>query len=109
MFFFQGWKRRWLFDKPEGVFQYYGIESKIEKAIQKKVWLKNGGYLIIDTTETLTVIDVNTGKFVGSKDLEDTVLKTNLEAAQEIAHQIRLRDIGGIIIIDFIDMTQERE
>ncbi len=96
-----------LFDKPIGVFQYYGIESKIEKAIQKKVWLKNGGYLIIDPTEALTVIDVNTGKFVGSKNLEDTVLKTNLEAAQEIAHQIRLRDIGGIIIIDFIDMYVE--
>lgn len=100
-------KKMEFFDKPIGVFQYYNIESKIEKAIQKKVWLKNGGYLIIDTTEALTVIDVNTGKFVGSKNLEDTVLKTNLEAAQEIAHQIRLRDIGGIIIIDFIDMTQE--
>lgn len=100
-------KKMELFDKPMGVFQYYNIESKIEKAIQKKVWLKNGGYLIIDTTEALTVIDVNTGKFVGSKNLEDTVLKTNLEAAQEIAHQIRLRDIGGIIIIDFIDMNQE--
>lgn len=92
------------FDDPVGIFQYYNIESKIEKAIQKKVWLKNGGYLIIDITEALTVIDVNTGKYVGTKNLEDTVLKTNLEAAEEIASQIRLRDIGGIIIIDFIDM-----
>lgn len=100
-------ERMEYFDEPTGIFQYYGIESKIEKAIQKKVWLKNGGYLIIDPTEALTVIDVNTGKFVGSRNLEDTVLKTNLEAAQEIAHQIRLRDIGGIIIIDFIDMGKE--
>ena len=96
-----------LYDNSVGVFEYYNIESKIEKAIQKKVWLRNGGYLIIDQTEALTVIDVNTGKFVGSRNLEDTVLKTNLEAAQEIAHQIRLRDIGGIIIIDFIDMSEE--
>lgn len=96
-----------LFDDSIPIFQYFDIEYKIEKAIQKKVWLKNGGYLIIDPTEALTVIDVNTGKFVGSRNLEDTVLKTNLEAAQEIAHQIRLRDIGGIIIIDFIDMGKE--
>jgi len=96
-----------LFEHPTGIFEYFGIESKIERAIQKKVWLKNGGYIIIDTTEALTVIDVNTGKYVGGKNLEDTVLKTNLEAAEEIAHQIRLRDIGGIIIIDFIDMEKE--
>jgi len=89
------------------LFEIYGIESKIEKAIQKKVWLKSGGYIVIDTTEALTVIDVNTGKFVGKANLEDTVFKTNLEAAEEIAHQIRLRDIGGIIIVDFIDMEQE--
>ena len=93
-----------LFDHEEGIFQYYNIEPKIEKALQRKVWLKSGGYIIIDPTEALTVIDVNTGKFVGSRNLEDTVLKTNLEAAREIAHQIRLRDIGGIILIDFIDM-----
>lgn len=101
-------KKMEFFDDPSGIFKYYNIESKIEKAIQKKVWLKNGGYLIIDPTEALTVIDVNTGKFVGSKNLEDTVLKTNLEAAKEIAHQIRLRDIGGIIIIDFIDMGESK-
>lgn len=92
------------YEKKKPIFVYYNIEEKIEKAIQKKVWLKNGGYIIIDTTEAFTAIDVNTGKFVGSRNLEDTVLKTNLEAAEEIAHQIRLRDIGGIIIIDFIDM-----
>ncbi len=86
------------------IFEKYGINHKIEKAIQKKVWLRNGGYLVIDPTEALTVIDINTGKFVGGVNLEDTVLKTNLEAAEEIARQIRLRDIGGIIIIDFIDM-----
>jgi len=96
-----------LFESAGSIFEYFGIESEIEKVIQKKVWLKNGGYIVIDTTEALTVIDVNTGKFVGSKDLEDTVLKTNLEAAEEIAHQIRLRDIGGIIVIDFIDMVKE--
>lgn len=86
------------------IFEQYGIEQRIEKAIQKKVWLKNGGYIVIDPTEALTVIDVNTGKYVGGANLADTVLKTNLEAAEEIARQIRLRDIGGIIIIDFIDM-----
>lgn len=96
-----------LFESQGSIFEYFGIESEIEKVIQKKVWLKNGGYIVIDTTEALTVIDVNTGKFVGSKNLEDTVLKTNLEAAEEIAHQIRLRDIGGIIVIDFIDMEKE--
>jgi len=95
------------FESSRDIFEYYGIDSKIEKAIQKKVWLKNGGYIVIDPTEALTVIDVNTGKFVGSINLEDTVLKTNLEAAEEIAHQIRLRDIGGIIVIDFIDMELE--
>jgi len=93
------------------MFSQYSIDSKIEKAIQKKVWLKNGGYLVIDDAEALTVIDVNTGKFIGKLNLEDTVLKTNLEAAEEIARQVRLRDIGGIIIIDFIDMvrTEHRE
>ena len=93
------------------VFNQYSIDSKIEKAVQKKVWLKNGGYLVIDNAEALTVIDVNTGKFVGKSNLEDTVLKTNLEAADEIGRQVRLRDIGGIIIIDFIDMirTEHRE
>jgi ribonuclease G len=80
------------------------LEAEIEKALKRKVWLKSGGYLVIDQTEALTVIDVNTGKYTGSQNLEATVFKTNLEAAKEIARQLRLRDIGGIIIIDFIDM-----
>ena len=96
------------FNKPYGIFEHYGIEEKIEELISKKVWLRCGGYLIIEQTEALTVIDVNTGKYVGSKDLLDTVFKTNLEAAKEIPKQLRLRDIGGIIIIDFIDMNDEK-
>ena len=95
------------FAKDYDIFEYYRLESKISKALSRKVWLKCGGYLIIDRTEALTVIDVNTGKYVGGKSLEDTVLKTNIEAAGEIARQLRLRDIGGIIIIDFIDMREQ--
>lgn len=101
-----------LFNYREGaIFDVYGIEAEIEKALKRKVWLKSGGYLVIDHTEALTVIDVNTGKFVGSENLSDTVLKTNLEAAGEIARQIRLRNTGGIIVIDFIDMeiSEHRE
>lgn len=101
-------KRVEYFDKPYDIFEYYDIKSKIGKALSKKVWLKSGGYIIIDQTEALTVVDVNTGKFVGSIDLKDTVLKTNVEAAREIAKQLRLRDIGGIIIIDFIDMHEKQ-
>ena len=93
------------------IFDVYRVEHKLDKALQHKVWLKNGGYLFVDQTEALTVIDVNTGKFVGSHDLQDTVFKLNCEAAQEVARQVRLRDLGGIIIIDFIDMesTENRE
>ncbi len=94
-----------LFQKDYAIFDYYQIETKIERALAKKVWLKCGGYIIIDKTEALTVIDVNTGKFVGNNNLEDTVLITNIEASKEIAKQLRLRDIGGIVIIDFIDMN----
>lgn len=94
-----------LFSKDYAIFDYYQIETKIERALSRKVWLKCGGYIIIDKTEALTVIDVNTGKFVGDNNLEDTVLKTNIEATKEIAKQLRLRDIGGIVIIDFIDMS----
>lgn len=83
------------------------IQKDIRIALEKKVPLKSGGYLVIDETEALTVIDVNTGKYTGISSLEDTILKTNLEAAEEIARQIRLRDIGGIIIIDFIDMRDD--
>jgi ribonuclease G len=89
------------------IFDAYGIESEIEKAISRTVWLDCGGYLVFDHTEALTVIDVNTGKYIGKTNLADTVLKTNLEAATEIIRQVRLRDIGGIIIIDFIDMDSE--
>lgn len=91
------------------IFEFYGIEAEIAKALRSKVWLSSGGYLVIDQTEALTSIDVNTGKFTGSKNLEDTVLKTNLEAAEEIARQLRLRDIGGIIVIDFIDMERKKD
>ncbi|HHV72442.1 MAG TPA: Rne/Rng family ribonuclease [Clostridia bacterium] len=93
-----------LYQNDYPILEAYGVEAELERALKRKVWLKNGGYLVIDQAEALTVIDVNTGKFVGNKDLADTVLKTNLEAAVEIARQLRLRDIGGIIIIDFIDM-----
>ncbi|HEX2926025.1 MAG TPA: Rne/Rng family ribonuclease [Ruminiclostridium sp.] len=94
-----------LFQKDYKIFDYYQLETKIERALSRKVWLKCGGYIIIDKTEALTVIDVNTGKFVGESNLEETVLKTNIEATREIAKQLRLRDIGGIVIIDFIDMN----
>lgn len=89
------------------LFDHYDIKSRLEKDFQRKVWLPGGGYLVWDTTEALTVIDVNTGKFIGGESLEDTVFQTNLEAAQEMARLIRLRDTGGIIIVDFIDMERE--
>jgi len=90
------------------LFEKYGINEEIEKALKRRVWLHCGGYIVIDQTEALTSIDVNTGKYVGSSRLEETVFKTNMEAADEIALQLRLRDIGGIIIIDFIDMEERR-
>ncbi|MDR3589310.1 MAG: Rne/Rng family ribonuclease [Negativicutes bacterium] len=96
-----------LYEGAEDIFTCYGIDSELEKLQERRVWLKCGGYLVIDRTEALTVIDVNTGRFVGRTALWDTVFQTNLEAAAEIARQIRLRDIGGIIIIDFIDMDKE--
>ncbi len=89
------------------IFSYFHIEEKIEGLLNRKVWLKSGGYIIIEQVEALTAIDVNTGKCIGGKDLYDIALKTNIEAAKEIARQLRLRDIGGIIIIDFIDMQNE--
>jgi ribonuclease G len=88
------------------VFDLHAVEEEIQKALQRKVPLKSGGYLIIDQTEAMTTIDVNTGGFVGSRNLEETIFRTNLEAAQSIARQLRLRNLGGIIIIDFIDMLQ---
>lgn len=86
------------------IFDLYGVEDEIQKALEKKVQLKSGGYLVIDQTEAMTTIDVNTGAFVGHRNLEETIFKTNLEAAQAIARQLRLRNLGGIIIVDFIDM-----
>lgn len=88
------------------IFDAYGIETEIVRALNRKVWLKSGGYLIIDQTEALTVIDVNTGKFIGKKNLEETIFKTNMEAVKEVAYQLRLRNVGGIIIIDLIDMDK---
>ncbi|MGD0283184.1 MAG: Rne/Rng family ribonuclease [Dissulfurispiraceae bacterium] len=100
-----------LYEGREPMFDAFGIELDISRALGRKVWLKSGGYIIIDQTEAMTVIDVNTGKFVGKENLEDTILKTNLEAVKEISYQIRLRNLGGIIITDFIDMekTDNRE
>jgi len=95
-----------LYEEAEPIFDAFGIELDISRAIGRKVWLKSGGYIVVDHTEAMTVIDVNTGKFVGKEGLEDTILKTNLEAVKEIAYQIRLRNLGGIIIIDFIDMDK---
>lgn len=96
-----------LYNKEEPIFDFYGIEIEIERALKRKIWLKSGGYIMIDEAEALTAIDVNTGRYVGKKSLEETILKTNLEAAKEIAYQLRLRNIGGIIIVDFIDMEKE--
>ncbi|MFB5664146.1 Rne/Rng family ribonuclease [Alteribacillus sp. HJP-4] len=93
----------------ENVFSHYGVEREIERALQPKVWLKNGGSLMIEKTEALTVIDVNTGRFTGKTNLEETILQTNRLAAEEIAVQLRLRDISGIIVIDFIDMKRETD
>jgi ribonuclease G len=96
-----------LYDGSEPVFDAYNLEGDISRALKRKVWLKSGGYILIEHTEALTAIDVNTGRYVGKHNLEETILKTNLEAVKEIAYQIRLRDIGGIIIIDFIDMEKK--
>lgn len=97
-------KSLYLYQGGADIFKAYGIETEIQKALRRKVWLKSGGYLIFDQTEALTVIDVNTGKYVGNSSFAETILKTNLEAAKEIVRQIRFRSIGGIILVDFIDM-----
>jgi ribonuclease G len=96
-----------LYKGTDPLFHAYNVESDIARALDKKVWLKSGGYVVIDSTEALTVIDVNTGRYVGYHNLEETTLKTNLEAVREIAYQLRLRNIGGLIVIDFIDMEKE--
>jgi ribonuclease G len=96
-----------LYTEDEPIFRSFGVEREIEKALRPKVWLKSGGYLVIEETEALVSIDINTGRYVGKHDFEETVFRTNLEAAREIAHQVRLRDLGGIVIIDFIDMARQ--
>jgi ribonuclease G len=98
-----------MHEGPEPLFVRYNVEDEIDRLLRRKVWLRNGAYLLIDTTEALTTIDVNTGKFVGSTSLAETILKTNLDAAEEIARQLRLRDIGGMIVLDFIDMSSSRD
>lgn len=98
-----------LYEGQVGIFDAYGIELEINRALSSKVWLKSGGYIIIDETEALTSIDVNTGRYVGNKSLGDTIVRTNLEAVKEIVLQLRLRNIGGIIIIDFIDMDRAED
>jgi ribonuclease G len=90
------------------IFDEYGIEGEIEKSFEHKVWLRKGGYIVIEATEAMVTIDVNTGRFTGKRSQEDTILKTNLEASKEVARQLRLRDLGGIIVIDFIDMESEQ-
>ena len=94
-----------LYENAAPLFEHYGIEKQIEQVLNKKVELKSGGSLIIESTEAMTVVDVNTGKFTGKRNMEDTIFQTNLEAADEIARQLRLRNIGGLIVIDFIDMA----
>jgi ribonuclease G len=96
-----------LYQQPEPIFDVFGLEVEIARALGRRVWLKSGGYIIIEQTEALTAVDVNTGRYVGKHNLEDTILKTNLEAVKEVAFQLRLRNLGGLIIIDFIDMEKE--
>ena len=91
------------------MFLDYDVYAQMEKALARKVWLPSGGYIIVDQVEALTAIDVNTGKYVGENNLNDTVFKTNMEAVVEIARQLRLRNIGGIVIIDFIDMESDQD
>jgi ribonuclease G len=95
-----------LYTGAEPIMDHYAVEEKIHKALERKVWLRSGGYITIERTEALTAVDVNTGRFVGKRNQEETILRTNLEAAQEIVRQLRLRNIGGIIILDFIDMEK---
>ena len=96
------------YDKDESLFDHLGIEMELSRALSRKVWLKSGGHIVIDHAEAMTVVDVNTGRYVGKRDQEETILRNNLEAAREVAYQIKLRGIGGIIIIDFIDMERGR-
>ncbi len=93
--------------EPGDLFARYGLDKELKRALKRRVWLKNGGYIIVDETEAMTVIDVNSGKFTGRSELEQTVVRTNLDAAREIPRQLRLRRIGGIILVDFIDMKEK--
>jgi Rne/Rng family ribonuclease len=93
-----------VYSGEQNILDAYEVTNQVRRALEKKVWLKSGGYLIVEKTEAMWIIDVNTGKFVGDRNLEETVLKNNIEAAVEIARQLRLRDMGGIIVIDFVDM-----
>lgn len=93
-----------FYRRRDSIFSKYGVDAQIEKSLRTKIWLKSGGYLIIEDTEALTSIDVNTGRYVGRTSLDKTILKTNMEAAHEIGRQLRLRDIGGLIVVDFINM-----
>jgi ribonuclease G len=97
------------YDREEPIFDAYGIEVEISRALGKRIWLKSGGYIVIEETEALVAIDVNTGRFVGKGNPDDTIFKTNFEAVKEVAYQIRLRNLGGIIIVDFIDMEREAD
>jgi len=97
-----------LFSKPHNILEEHGVSPELERALRPRVWLTSGGYVVINQTEALVAIDVNTGRYVGKKNLEDTILKTNLEAVREIVRQIRLRDLGGIIVVDFIDMEERK-
>jgi ribonuclease G len=96
------------YSKNYPILEEYGVQAEIDKALRSKVWLKSGGYIVINQTEALVAIDVNTGRYTGDRRLEDTITRINLEAVEEIVHQIRLRDLGGIIVIDFIDMEERR-
>lgn len=96
-------------DEPTAIFEKYQVNKQIDSAFRRQVWLKSGAYLVIDETEAMVAIDVNTGRSKGSGSLDDTILKTNMEAAQEVARQLRLRNIGGLIVIDFIDMRSRKE
>ena len=96
-----------LYNGIDPIYDTYGVEMEISRALEKKIWLKSGGYIVIEQTEAMTAIDVNTGSYVGTRNVEETILKTNLEAVKEIAYQLRLRNIGGLIVIDFIDMEKK--
>ncbi len=97
-----------LFNSDEDIFEFYKVSRELEKIVRRKVWLKNGGFIVIDQTEAMNIIDVNSGKYSGKKNQKNMIMETNLLAAKEIARQLRLRDIGGIIIVDFIDLTEEK-